>query len=150
VALANRQEMIARELTHLAREPAPTVSQKQFGFAEPAGIEEELTGRRIAGRVFETEAEIGIAEGYPAAFPVPAYVYNLLLVWQQAQEAFAGFRCGILLKLCFKVEGPSLDVNEDIGLSPSKSYSSGESTRAAESRNRLRTGIRKYPAGSNE
>jgi hypothetical protein len=36
--------------------------------------------RRIAGRVLEAEAKIGIAEGYPAAFPAPAHVNDPLLV----------------------------------------------------------------------
>ena len=42
-------EVIAGKLAHLAREVHAAIGQQDFGFADAAGIEDDLTGRGIAG-----------------------------------------------------------------------------------------------------
>jgi len=43
------------------------IGDEQLGFAPPAGIEDDLTRRRIAGIVLEADAEIHVAERNPPA-----------------------------------------------------------------------------------
>src|SRR6185312_3389148 len=58
-------EMIARELAHLARKMHSPVGEQDFGFADATGIEDDLPRRGIAGVVFVSDAEIEIAERHP-------------------------------------------------------------------------------------
>lgn len=54
------QEMVAGKLAHLAGKVDAAIGKQDFGFAEAAGIKDELSGRRVARGVFKSQAKIGI------------------------------------------------------------------------------------------
>src|ERR1700679_1288418 len=67
-AFNDRQKMISRELTDLAGETHIAVGEQDLGFADAAGIEDDLTRRRIAGVVLVAQPKIEIAKRDPAPF----------------------------------------------------------------------------------
>jgi hypothetical protein len=50
-ALDDRQEVVAGELPDFAGETDAAIGEQDLGLADPAGVEEELTGRRVGGPV---------------------------------------------------------------------------------------------------
>src|ERR1700753_3591865 len=71
--------MIAGQLAHLACEMHAAIGQQNFGFADTAGIKDDLAGRGIAGVVLIGNAEIQIAERHPDPLAAPADVDRLAL-----------------------------------------------------------------------
>ncbi len=65
VAFDNGEEMISGELAHLRGETARTVGEQDFRLAEASWVEQHLTRCWIAGRVFEADAEVEVAERNP-------------------------------------------------------------------------------------
>src|SRR5882757_7103099 len=98
----HRQEMVAGELSDLARERHRAVGQQDLGLADSARIKDDVPGRGMAGVVFVSEPEIEVAERDPAAFAAPAHVDDLLLVGQQARELGAGLGRERLFHLRFE------------------------------------------------
>src|SRR5258708_8391143 len=72
-------KMIARELPHLAGKAPPAIGQQNLGFADAAGIKNDLPGRWIAGVVLVRDAEIEIAERHPDPLTAPAHMNGLAL-----------------------------------------------------------------------
>src|SRR3954449_7656798 len=70
-------KMVSGELTHLAREMHPAIGQENLGFADAAGIKDNLARRGIAGVVFIADAEIEIAERQPDPLAAPAHMDHL-------------------------------------------------------------------------
>src|SRR4029077_4176109 len=72
-------EMIAGELAHLAREMHAAIGEQDLGFADAAGIKDDLAGRAIACIIFVSDAEIETAERHPNRRAAPAHVNDLAL-----------------------------------------------------------------------
>src|SRR3979411_800084 len=82
--------MIAGELAHLAGEMHAAIGQQDFGFADAAGIKNDLAGRGIAGVVLVRDAEIEIAERHPDPLAAPAYMDSLALERHRLTKSGAG------------------------------------------------------------
>jgi hypothetical protein len=85
-----RDEMIACELPHLAGEVHAAIGQQNLGFANAAGLKNDLAWRRIAGVVFETDAEIEIAERHPNPLAAPPHMDSLALERHRLSKGCAG------------------------------------------------------------
>src|SRR5690606_38057507 len=97
-SVRDRQEMVAGKLAHLARKRDAAISEENFRLADAAGVENHLSQRRIAGRVFIAQTEIEIAEWNPAPLSAPAHMNQLLTVGKQAAKLGAGLRCRFFLE----------------------------------------------------
>ena len=91
--------MIAGKLAHLAGETHAAIGQQDFGFADPAGIDNHLPRRRIARMILIGQAEIEITQRDPDAFAAPAYMNDLVFIWQQLAENCDGFGRACALEL---------------------------------------------------
>src|SRR5580698_4065302 len=101
--------MIARQLTHLAGEMHAAIGQQDFRFADAAGIENDLAGRRIAGVVLVRDAEIEIAEGHPDPLAAPADVDGLAFERHCLAERRTGLRRQLLLETRLECEVSGMD-----------------------------------------
>src|SRR5579862_7636721 len=86
LAFDDREEMVACELSHLARKAAAAVGQQYLGLAVAARIEQDVAHRRVAGVVLEVHAQLELAERDPARFAAPAHMNDLLPIGQQLRE----------------------------------------------------------------
>src|SRR5262245_6749072 len=84
------EEVVAGELADLAGEASAAVGKKDLGFAEAAGVEEDLAGGGMAGVVLIAHVQVELAEGDPAGLAAPARMDDLLLIRQQCGEGGAG------------------------------------------------------------
>src|SRR6185437_7545359 len=84
-------EMVARELPHLAGEVHAAIGQQDFGFADAAGIKNDLARRGITGVVLIGDAEVQIAERHPDPLAAPAYMNRLALERHRLAERGACF-----------------------------------------------------------
>ena len=66
------QEMIAGQLPHLGREATGAIREENLGFAELAGVQQDLAGSRVAGGVLDTDPELKVAKRNPARLAAPA------------------------------------------------------------------------------
>src|SRR6185369_5612713 len=91
-------EVVAGELAHLAREMQAAIGQQDFGFADAAGIKDNLAGRGIAGVVLVGDAEIEIAERHPDTLAAPAHMNGLALERHRLAKRRHGFWRQLLLE----------------------------------------------------
>src|ERR1700722_7931082 len=105
-------EMIARELAHLAGEMHAAIGQQDFGFADTTGIENDLAGRWIAGVVFVRDTEIEIAERHPDPLAAPADMNSLAFERHGLAERRAGLRSQLFLES--RVEGEVSGVDNEL------------------------------------
>ena len=70
--------MIAGQLPHLAGEMHPAIGQQDFGFADAAGIEDDLTRRGIARVVFIADAEV---EDRQSSVQTPSPLQRTWMAW---------------------------------------------------------------------
>src|SRR5262249_18289900 len=119
VALEHGQEVIARELADDAREHAAAVGQEDLGLAEAAGVEEDLTGRGVAGVILEADADVEVAERDPDRLAAPAHVDDLLLERQQLRERRARLGRALFLQAGAEAERTGGDRQHCHGLSVS-------------------------------
>src|SRR3954453_9509580 len=91
--------MVAGEEPGLARERGRAVGEQDLRLADPARIEEQLAGRRVARRVLGPEGDVAAAERDPARFAAPARVDDPALQRQQAPERGHRRRRELLLEL---------------------------------------------------
>src|SRR5690606_14711297 len=94
-ALDDGQKVISSQLPQLAGEAAGTVGHDDFRLAVPAGVEQNVAHRRMAGVILEAHRRASVVQlivphGHPAAFAAPAHVDELLAVGQQRQERRQG------------------------------------------------------------
>src|SRR5215208_3351087 len=94
-ALGDREEVVARELSHLAGEQRAAVGEEDLRLAVAAGVEEDLARRGMARVVLEAEPRAHVAERDPGRLAAPAHVDDLLAEGQQGLEGLAGLR-GVL------------------------------------------------------
>src|SRR5579872_5044618 len=90
--------MIAGELAHLAGEMHAAIGKQNLGFADPARIKNDLSGRGITRVVFKADAEVEIAERHPDPLAAPAHMDRLAFEGHRAAEGGTGFRCQPLLE----------------------------------------------------
>src|SRR6516162_1464264 len=90
--------MITGKLPHLARETHAAISQKNFGLADPAGVDDHLSGRREACVIFVGQTKIEIAKWNPNTFAAPAHMDDLVYIGQEFAEGSNRFWCGSSLK----------------------------------------------------
>src|ERR1041384_6992035 len=90
--LDHSEKMVAGELADLAGETHGAVGEQHLGFANPARMQQDLPGRRIARRILIAETEIERAERDPAGFAAPAYMNDALAVGQHCLESLATAR----------------------------------------------------------
>src|SRR5688500_14179103 len=107
-SLDDGEEMIARQLSHLACEQHISVREDQLRLAVAAGVPEDLAGRGVARVVLEPDVQLELAEGNPASLTAPAAVHDALLVRQQLPERGHRLRRVFVLEL-----GDELDVFAD-------------------------------------
>src|SRR5262249_28027100 len=88
------------------------IGKQDFGFADTAGIKDDLAGRGIAGVVLVGDAEVEIAERHPHALPAPAHMDRLALEWHRLPEGSAGLRRKLLLET--SVEGEITGANDQL------------------------------------
>src|SRR3990167_1523691 len=110
-ALGDCQEVVAGELADLARETDAAIGDEDLGLADPARIDDDLAGRRIAGVVLVFDAEVAVAEGDPAPLAAPADMDDPLAVGKEFLEGRAGFRRPLLLEPRLVGERAGLDPN---------------------------------------
>src|SRR5690348_11502988 len=103
-ALDDRREMIAGELTRLAREAGVAVREEQLGLADAAGVQQQLAGGRVAGRVLGPDAYVEVAHRDPRGLPAPARLDDLRVERQQLPECRDRLRCGVVLEPCGETE----------------------------------------------
>ena len=60
------EEVVASQRTGLAGKVGAAVRDQDLRFTDPAGIEQDLAGRRIGRGVFIRNARLMLAHGYPA------------------------------------------------------------------------------------
>jgi hypothetical protein len=99
-AFDNGQEVVACELAQLARETCCTIGKQDLGFAQSAGVEQDISRRRIAGRILDPYIQIEIPQRNPACLPAPARVDKLLSVGQQPAELHARPRRTLIFHVC--------------------------------------------------
>ena len=85
--------MVAGELAHLAGEVDAAIGDQDFGFADAAGIEDDLARRGITGLVFVTDPKIEIAKRQPDGFAAPAHVHRFADERQGLLEGVTGPGC---------------------------------------------------------
>src|SRR5262249_35357256 len=111
--------MVTRELADDAGEHAATVGEEDLGLAVAAGVEEDLAGRRMAGVVFEPDANVEVTEWDPGRLAAPPHMDDLLLERQQLGERLARLRRALLLEPCAEGEWTGGDRQRCHGLSVS-------------------------------
>src|SRR5215207_3702565 len=83
------EEMVAGELAEFAGEAGRAVGEEDFGFAEPAGIEQHLARRRVTGGVLEPDPDVEVTERNPGRFAAPARLNQLVAEGQKGGEGGA-------------------------------------------------------------
>src|SRR6266567_8092047 len=101
--------MVARQLARLAGEANRPIGDQDLGLADPAGIEQHLAGRRVAGRILVTDPEIELAERNPACLTAPAHMDDALAIGQKALEPGTCPRRRSALELRGKFKSAGLD-----------------------------------------
>src|SRR4029453_1565052 len=86
----DRGEVIARQLTRLAREARLAVRGEDLRLADAARVNQQLAGAGVARRVLEADAEVELAERYPRCLARPASLDQLRVERQQAAECGDG------------------------------------------------------------
>ena len=102
-----RDEMVAGELSHLARKMHAAIGQQDLGFADTAGIEDDLAGRRIAGGVLVGDAEVEITERHPDALAAPAHMDGRLSNGIALRKAAQVFGASCSSKRAWNVKSPA-------------------------------------------
>src|SRR5439155_4375921 len=93
--LDDRGEVVPGERARLGGEGAVAVRKEELGLRDAAGIEEELAGGRVAGRVLGADPELALAPGDPVRLAAPAAVDDPVLEGQNRSEG--GDRGGCVL-----------------------------------------------------
>src|ERR1700682_204551 len=101
--------MVAGELSHLARKMHAAIGQQDFGFADAAGIENDLARRGIAGVVLVTDAKIEISERHPDPLAAPAHMDGLALERHRLAKRRAGLRRQLLFETGLEGEVAGMD-----------------------------------------
>src|SRR5262249_6861550 len=109
--------MVAGELTHLAGEMHAAIGKQDFGFADAAGIEDDLARRRIARMVFVADAEIKVTKRHPHRLAAPAHMDHLALKRHRLAKRRAGLRRKLLLETGFEGKIAGVDDQLAHGLS---------------------------------
>src|SRR4029079_12385502 len=109
VAGRDREEVVAGELAHLAREQRAAVGEQDLGLAVAARVEQDLARRGVAGVVLEPQARAHVAERDPGRLAAPAHVDDLLAERQQRLERLAGQRGVLALPAGLERERASVD-----------------------------------------
>src|SRR4051794_37158555 len=78
-ALDHGREVVARERAGLRAERAMAVREEELGLGDAAREEQQLAGRRVAGRVLGADAELAVAPGDPVRLAAPAAVDDPVL-----------------------------------------------------------------------
>jgi len=108
-ALRDGEEMVAGKLADFAGKLYGTVSEQDFGFAHSAGIKNDFTGSRMAGRIFMSQSEIKASQRNPTALSAPAHMNYFLPVGQHGAEFGAGLRRCLNLHACGERERARID-----------------------------------------
>ena len=75
--------MVAGELAGLRCEVDVTVPDEELGFRLSSRVDDDLAGKRVAGSVLVSDAQIEVPEGDPSGLAGPAHVNDLRLQAQQ-------------------------------------------------------------------
>jgi hypothetical protein len=101
--------MIPGELSHLAGKMHAAIGQQNLGFADAAGIKDDLAGRGIAGVVLVGDAEVEVAERHPDPLAAPAHMDRLALERHRLAECRAGPGRELFLETGVKCEVAGAD-----------------------------------------
>ena len=107
LSLDDGQEMVACQLTHLARKTDTALGEQQLGLAVSTRGEKELAWSRIARCILEIQSEIGVTERNPTALSAPADMNDPLTIRQQTHENLTGFGRRLLFKHRLELIGTS-------------------------------------------
>src|SRR5438067_855295 len=97
-SLDHRREMIAGELTDLAREQRRAIREHDLHLRDAAGIHEDLTGRGMAGVVLEVDADPRVAHRDPRRLAAPAHVDEPALEGKYLADRGTGLRRELFLE----------------------------------------------------
>src|ERR1039457_5336860 len=103
------EEMVAGELSDLAREMHAAIGQKDLGFADAARVDDHMAGGRKAGVVFVRQSKVELPERNPDRFAAPSHVDDLVLIRQQSPKRRAGFRSCRRLETGVEIIGSGLN-----------------------------------------
>ena len=103
--------MVAGELPDLAGEPDRAIAYKDLGLADAAGVQQDLAGGGVTGRVLVAEAEIEIAARDPLVITAPPHMDNALAIRQHRRETLTGARRQRALEPREKREWPGGDAD---------------------------------------
>src|SRR6266850_7690446 len=92
VPLDHRREVISCELPHLAREAAGAVWKEDLHLRDPAGIDQDLARRGMAGVVLVVDADALLTHRHPGRLSAPAHVHELAPEGQQLPNRGARLR----------------------------------------------------------
>src|SRR5437763_12559388 len=101
--------MVAGELAHLAGEVHTAIGKKNFGFADAAGIKNDLAGRGIAGVVLVGHSEVEITKRHPDALAAPAHMDRLALERHRRAKRRAGLGRQLFFETSLKGEVAGTD-----------------------------------------
>jgi hypothetical protein len=86
----DRREVVPGELASLACEHGRSVGKEKLHLASAAGVEQELTRRRVAGVVLVREIQAHVTAWNPHRLATPARVNELRPNWQHQANGGAG------------------------------------------------------------
>src|SRR3984893_7634590 len=85
------------------------IGKQYLGFADAAGIENDLPGRGITGVVLIADTEIEIAERHPDPLAAPAHMDGLALERHRAAECRAGLGRQLVFETSLEREVTGVD-----------------------------------------
>src|SRR5689334_8287217 len=89
--------MVAGQLPHLGSKAARSIREENLGLAVATGVEEDLTGSGVTGRILEADTKLKISEGNPRRLTAPANVNDLVAEGEPQPEGGTRLRCGLVL-----------------------------------------------------
>src|SRR5262245_30298157 len=110
-AVGDGEKVVPFQLAVLAGEPRLAVREKNFGFADPGGIQQQLAGSWFAGGILGRDVELQVAQRHPGRFAAPPGLDQLVLEGKQGAEGGAGPWRLFLLEVCPEAKRAGPDDN---------------------------------------
>lgn len=97
-AVDDGEKMVAGKLSDFAGEAGAAVREENLALTEPTGMEEDISGSRMAGCIFVRDAEVQVAERDPGSFAAPPCLQELALKGKQLAKSSARNRRELIFK----------------------------------------------------
>ena len=87
-SLDDGKEMVPGKLPHFAGKIGWPIRQENLRFTESAGIKKDLSGRRIARGILDTDIQFEVSQGNPARLSAPSRMDELFPLRHQLMKCF--------------------------------------------------------------